>query len=67
MGIKKGAAKLNTHYGVIAGSVKPHCGAAVSISVIDGSFVRSADLHPTKMLRHGRMAGLVKLHRNALK
>jgi hypothetical protein len=29
------------------------------------AFVRSADLHPTKMLRHGRMAGLVKRHRSA--
>jgi hypothetical protein len=26
------------------------------------SFVRSADLHPQKMLHHARMAGLVKLH-----
>ena len=26
-------------------------------------FVRPADLHPPKMLRDGRMAGLVKLHR----
>ncbi|MEP3301844.1 MAG: hypothetical protein ABJO05_07735 [Roseibium sp.] len=29
----------------------------------NGNFVRSADLHPPKMLRHGRMAGLVKLRR----
>jgi len=28
-------------------------------------FVRTADLHLSKMLRHGRMAGLVKLHRSA--
>ncbi|ANP35916.1 hypothetical protein JL2886_00994 [Phaeobacter gallaeciensis] len=25
--------------------------------------VRSADLHPPKMLHHGRMAGLMKLRR----
>ena len=29
----------------------------------DVNFLRTADLHPLKMLRDGQMAGLVKLHR----